>query len=515
MNKKVLLILIDACTPRVLEPALERGDLPQMQALLEAGDGRMNGTTIFPSITHAALTSLVTGKSPTEHGILGSHWYRTEEEEVIYYGAAPGVIVNESIGKFFEDFLVKLNQEHLQTPTLFERIEKKKKKAASLNHLVFHGHVKHKVNTPLLLRLLPGVPATETVFGPSMLYLGDFVLHDGTNGDADTIRNENGGALNWFGLKDDSTADLLIQLAQNGALPDFTLAYFGENDVNSHQVGPETAVATLIHLDQRLGEFIDAYGGLEALLADVCVIVTADHSQSAMVDDKEKAAIRLDQILADCHLAQVGQPWQANDELMACPNMRAVQFYFKQFDESSFHNVMARLLADPRVDQVIWPAEITEADQIGFRVATQDRGALHFWPQKGKEESDTANAKTAVDERGQRWQWNGSLHAVSGQVSDDGVLTFPTYPDAFARIAGVIKAPESGQLWATAQPGHEFFLPRSVLHTGGGSHGSLHKDDSLIPLIIAGAPVDLALPTPFRLLDVAPLCLEILGLETA
>ena len=45
---------------------------------------------------------------------------------------------------------------------------------------------------------------------------------------------------------------------------------------------------------------------------------------------------------------------------------------------------------------------------------------------------------------------------------------------------------------------------------GGGSHGSLHREDSTSPLIVVGT--DLELPESTRLTDVEPLCLALLGL---
>ena len=37
-----------------------------------------------------------------------------------------------------------------------------------------------------------------------------------------------------------------------------------------------------------------------------------------------------------------------------------------------------------------------------------------------------------------------------------------------------------------AKPGYEFIGESSPEHTGGGAHGSMHKDDSLTPIIVTG-----------------------------
>jgi hypothetical protein len=62
----------------------------------------------------------------------------------------------------------------------------------------------------------------------------------------------------------------------------------------------------------------------------------------------------------------------------------------------------------------------------------------------------------------------------------------------------------------TVQPGCEFEVPGGEAHVGGGSHGALHALDSFSPMIVAGLPR--RLPRALRSVDIAPLCLEALGM---
>ena len=84
--------------------------------------------------------------------------------------------------------------------------------------------------------------------------------------------------------------------------------------------------------------------------------------------------------------------------------------------------------------------------------------------------------------------------------------------DALERIAGVLDAPNSGEVWLTAAPGCEFEVSGGKAHAGGGSHGALHELDSLSPVIIAGAGAP-PLPRHMRSVDIAPLCMDLLGLS--
>jgi len=501
--KKVLLVIIDACSTCVVAPALQAGKLPNLAALADAGIFHRECIAVFPSITPAATSSIVTGVYPCEHGIPGMYWYDEEKESVVYYGYDIWAVIARGIGNFIGDFLVRLNRDYLKAPTLFQMIEREGLQAASLNYVVFHGDVPHKLNVQLLLDFLSGAPAPKTLSGPTITYFADFVTSELPN--SGEKLSSVGGPFNKFGFVDEATGDLLLQLAEKEALPDFTLAYFFENDEVSHKEGPEEALKQIQYVDGRLGEFIEASGGLERLLEEFCVIVTGDHSQSDVVDSPEQAGIRLHELLDDCNVADAGTPMTGEDDLVVCPNLRTAQIYFHTPREEPVKLVINALLADERVDQILHRADLFGTGDRGYRILTQDRGELHFWPGE-----DGPN--TAEDRHGGMWSWEGDLATVAGVVVE-GTLVFDTYPNAFERVVGIQELPLAGHLWVTAHPGHEFSLDDNQIHPGGGSHASLHILDSLSPLIVAGAPPDLVLPDQMRTVDLVPLVLSLLGIE--
>jgi predicted AlkP superfamily pyrophosphatase or phosphodiesterase len=92
---KLLLIVIDAATPHVVCPAVRTGRLPVLQRLADAGTMHQASVSIFPSITPAATTTIVTGAYPAEHGIAGASWYDQDRQEVAYYGDDFWVIARE------------------------------------------------------------------------------------------------------------------------------------------------------------------------------------------------------------------------------------------------------------------------------------------------------------------------------------------------------------------------------------------------------------------------------------
>src|SRR5690606_38579858 len=89
-----------------------------------------------------------------------------------------------------------------------------------------------------------------------------------------------GGVTRRFGFHDDNTADYLLGMAEQDCLPDFTLAYFPNNDFDSHAEGPENAVSTLQAVDGHLGKLIEILGGIDQFLEKHVLLMTGDHSQS-------------------------------------------------------------------------------------------------------------------------------------------------------------------------------------------------------------------------------------------
>jgi hypothetical protein len=497
---KVLLIVIDAATPRVVCPAIQTGQLPTLQALVAAGR-LQESITMFPSITPAATTTIITGCYPAESGIVGAAWYDEAKNEVAYYGDDFWVAVRKGFRSFLMDFLVGLNGDRMKAPTLFEQVENAGRTAMCLNYLIFKGSVEHKVHIPLLLALLPGVPLTDVIKGPSVLCIGDFVATRTMRG---TPLKDQSGVIHRFGMDDASTAELLVEVAEDAAFADFTVAYFADNDYRSHEVGPYGALSVIERVDRALGRMFEAAGGMTRMLAETYVIITSDHAHCEVLNDADRAVIHLDRVLAGFRQAALGKPWADGDEIMICPNMRATQIYFREGGDADLQRVVDLSLSDPRVDLAVWSTGKGVADTDRYAAASA-HGRLEFW-RGGQSESN------AVDAYGTTWSWRGDLAVLDARVAE-GALEWSDFPNAFERLAGALDAPNSGRLWLTARPGCEFEVPGAEAHVGGASHGGLHALESVCPLIIAG-PHEVPLPLAMRSVDIAPLCLELLGLPS-
>ena len=88
--RRIIFILMDALGLQLFQGMLKKGQLAIWQALLK--DGLLAPlTSISPSTTSAALTSLWTGRSPAEHGIIGYELWLKE------YGIVTNMILHAPI----------------------------------------------------------------------------------------------------------------------------------------------------------------------------------------------------------------------------------------------------------------------------------------------------------------------------------------------------------------------------------------------------------------------------------
>lgn len=500
--KKILLLVIDALSAPHFNAEIDNGRLPTFATIKKNSIYRDQCTTIFPSITQAALSSLITGCYPAQHNVLGAHWYREKEQEPVFFSVDLSYIFQKGLGQHLYDLLYKLNHVYLSknVTTIFEEVDAMGMDAASINHLLYRGNYKHDVHMPFLFKFFTNIPAQITLMGPQQFMLGDF-LNDPNELD---IKAKHTGWLNWLGFHDNNSIDILNQLKDIDAFPAFSLAYFPANDELSHRDGPENAHRELKSLDKGLKTFLDKFGGLDAFLEQFVLVITGDHSQTPILSDKGESTIDLEKLLKQFRISDTGMPWADDDEIMICTNMRAAQLYFQNFSQEMFETVKQQLIAEPRIDQLMWRADLID-ERDGYLCETAN-GRLHFWPCENEERA------MGIDAYQNYWAWEGDLSVVDGRVNKTH-LEFEKYPNAFERIAGILDSPESGPIWFTAKLGYEFYAPKVDRHPGGGSHGSLHLSDSHAPLLVCGAPAGFSLPEKPRLVDITPLCLQLLRQE--
>jgi hypothetical protein len=126
---------------------------------------------------------------------------------------------------------------------------------------------------------------------------------------------------------------------------------------------------------------------------------------------------------------------------------------------------------------------------------------------RGVQEVRFAPRGDLVDARGERWSVQGDLDLLGLTVEDNRVRS-ATYPDALSRVWSALRCRTSGELLASARPGYEFLDWGGAHHVGGGSHGSLHANDSLGSLLWCGTGPSADSREQWALRDITPMVLE-------
>jgi hypothetical protein len=172
-------------------------------------------------------------------------------------------------------------------------------------------------------------------------------------------------------------------------------------------------------------------------------------------------------------------------------------------DEDNREQILARSLDAMAevdgIDLMLWMSPNGEE-----AIVRSVRGELRFAPGDDVE-----------DLRGRSWSVEGKLATIGARVRD-GRITASDYPDALCRIWSALTCPTSGDLLLSAAPSYEFVDWGGSDHVGGGSHGSLHRSDSLGALLWCGTgPSSRDACEQWSLRDVAPMVREHFGVPLA
>jgi hypothetical protein len=209
-------------------------------------------------------------------------------------------------------------------------------------------------------------------------------------------------------------------------------------------------VRSIAEADRALERIVHVAGGVEAFLDRYAVIVMSDHSQTSV-----EARANLAEAFADARVLAPSDPAPTEAELAVSPAARAAMVY--ALDEGRRDELIAGAVSTLRGMEGV---DIVATRANGEAVVHSSRGELRFAPD------------------GDAWRVDGERAALD--------LDGPTYPDALNRLWSALDCPHSGDVLASAELGYEFVDWGGADHVGGGSHGSLHRDDSEGVLLLCG-----------------------------
>jgi hypothetical protein len=491
--RKLILTYVDSLRTDMLERAVAEGEAPTFGALLERGTLVPDCVSSFPSVTPVACAEMVTGVAADRHWISGMNWYHRLERRYVEYGSSLDATRAFGVFRALYDLVYNMNLAHLnpEAPTLFEHLDDAGLRTACTPFLIYRGRHRHQVSLEGLMRR--AVDAGRLKFhlhtwGPGELFYGDLY----------SSREVPCRPTSIPGNRDSYAACCAAELARAGDF-DFLLLSLPDNDNHSHRHGPDASVASIAKADRCFLELVEAAGGLDPFLEEHAVILLADHSQSPV----DRGLPLAELLHREWPVLQPSEDRPEDAALAVSPTGRAANVYLLHGDRSPSHDDVASLLASTEgVDLVCW-LEDAAGDPVvrsepgppppGARAVVERGGRrLRFGPGSGSR-----------DRRGATWDLDGDPAALAAEVRD-GVLCSDEYPDPLARVFSALAAPHSGDLIVSLAPGYEAVDWGGVSHAGGGSHGALHREDSLGPLLFVGCgPEDTTERAEWGLRDVA------------
>lgn len=488
MSKKIILCVIDSLHPQALSDCFSRGWIPALNFLRNRGFYHKDCVSVFPTMTPTAAAAITTGTHPDAHGVRGFIWYDERERRIVNYGATPMAIYSIGVKTVLEELVYNLNGKHLnpQVPTIYEILSAAGISSACINFFIHRGKKQYRPALPFTLRLFSRFKWTDRLIqGPDELVLGRVVCPS-------WLDPAGAPATPWskFGINDLFTGYALRQMIRQGRLPQFTLAYFPDTDAMAHDHGPLRTQKSLRRVDKQLASILDLYPSWDKALEELTFIIVGDHSQT-LVGRSRRYLIDLQNILSDFTQLSLGAT-HSNELVAISPNERMAVLNFPQ-DLAVRDKVIKRLARDYRITQIMWK----QGEE--YRVVQGGRQAELVFKLGGP----------CWDRYGNSWSWDGDLRVVDMRLQGTQLVD-GDYPDALYRIKTALDG-NPGAVLLSAMPGYEFQGEHAPLHPGGGSHGSLHKEDSLVPLIIAGADRDI--PNP-RITSFVPYLEEYFNINT-
>jgi len=485
--KKLVLTYVDSLRTDMLERAVREGRAPTFAALLDRGILIPDCVSSFPSVTPVACAEMVTGVAADQHWISGMNWFHRLERRYVEYGSSLDATRTVGVFRALYDLVYNMNLAHLspEVETVFERLDDAGVRTACTPFLIYRGRHRHQVSLEGLLRR--AVETTRLKFrhhtwGPAELFYGDLYASREVPCKSTSIP----------GSRDGYSACVAAELERSGDY-DFLLFSLPDNDNYSHRYGPEASVESIAKADHCFAKLVEAGGGMDDFLAEHAVILLADHAQTPVSRGLPLAELlgREWTVLAPSD----DRPERA--QLAVSPTGRAAHVYLLpgEGERAKLDDVGQRLGETEGIDLVC------RLEDGRTAVVERQGKQLRFRP-----------GDQVTDLRGLGWDVEGDLGALAALV-DDGRISSDEYPDPFARVFSALTAPHAGDLVVSLAPGYEAVDWGGVSHAGGGSHGSLHRGDSLGPLLFVGCgPADPGEREQWALRDVAPTVFEHFGL---
>ncbi|MET3697595.1 predicted AlkP superfamily pyrophosphatase or phosphodiesterase [Bacillus oleivorans] len=478
--KPVILLMIDTLMPNPLEVAVQTGHAPALQFLMEKGIYISNMVSSFPTMSVTIDSSLLTGTYPDKHHIPGLNWFDVSNNEIINYGTGFRETFRLGADRFISNMLYRLNNNDLSgdVTTIYEDLAQKGIPSASINAFVYRGNTPQRLHFPRMLSSLTHGDREWTTAATPIFSLGSL-----------SKLRPWGFVPQIFVGNYKFSARELRHLIRKNELPGFTLCTFQDLDLRVHFKGPMD-IKGIAQMDREVQKILNLYPSWEEALIRNVWLVMGDNGHAPMGSRYNDFIIDLRKIFKKFRIARLQRSVCEKDQLVLCVNQRMAYIYV--LDKNlPLSVIIERLKHDHRIDIIAWKNGSYIYVESGMR-----EGLLHYGP--GGEYTDEYN---------QLWSIKGNPELMDLRLTNDKRVTYGDYPDALARVYGALHSHPGRFIVVNAKPGCEFKAQSTPFHLGGSAHGSLHKQESLVPLVIAGTAVT---PNYPRIVDLKEFVLRLI-----
>ncbi|WP_257968121.1 alkaline phosphatase family protein [Peribacillus deserti] len=480
--KPVILLVIDTLMDKPLVEAIQTGRAPALKFLMERG-GYLPGIVVpFPTMSVNVDTTILTGTYCDRHRLPGLAWFNHKENRLVNYGTHYRELFKLGFGRAVTDLLYEMNQHHISpgVSTIHEDLEKNGMSSASINALVYRGNTPHYPNVSKIMKWVTGIQEGRPMFASRIFTYGSFIRINPSR------RNQ----YFWkrLGFNDTSAVQQLTTLIKEKCLPFFSIVYLPDLDQRVHKKG-RMDLKGIEKADKQLQKILNTYVSWEEAIEKTTWIVMGDNGQAWVNSNRKEALIDLTVLLKSFRIMKLRKGVQPGDQLVLAVNDRMAYVYSLQA-AVPLEVIADTLMRDHRIDVIAWKKD-------GF-VEVRRGGS--------DQEFRFKTHGSYRDIYGQSWTISGTS-ALLDLKDHEKTLNYGEYPDALARLHSSLNSQEGCFLVVSAKPGCEFMGEGSPAHIGGAGHGGLHKQDSLVPLIIAGTE---SKPDRLRMVDLKKWILSLL-----
>jgi hypothetical protein len=436
---------------------MDRGELPALAALRAEG-GLHTVVTCAPSVTGPAYTPFLLGRYPAPVGLPGLRWFDRSRETCRLPGHS-----RSYIGFEMQRIDTDLDA---SVPTIFDLVPN------SLGAL--------SVITRGLAR------GRRIGYGPRA------AVQTG-------ITHFRGNVRGWLDIDRKSARTVAKRVERDR--PDFVFAAFTGVDKTSHARGQDAPIVTeALQIVDYLVE--DVRRRLQSLGTwdDTHLWVASDHGHVAVKEHEDLA-----RVVSDWGYAARAHPWAYTNKgdvaVMVSGNAMAHLYLDLESRERRWWRTLAtrfepfaqQLLARDSVDLLLIPHSLTEIE-----IRTRDRGTAMLEHTSGRYSYRPRTGDPLA---------LGEMRDVSGDEAYEQALA-TDYPDSLVQIVALCTSERAGDVIISATRDWDFRAKyEPIPHAS--SHGALHRDHMLVPLL-TNRPLQ---STPRRTVDVFPSALKALGVE--